>query len=128
MRVIKFRGKRVYDGLWVEGDLVTSLTPKGSMVRKPAINTTEGTIGTFFVIPQTVGQYTGLNNKNGKEIYEGDIVRTSVAKNDIGLVEWHCERAAFVVHMKSSTQWYRLDKRDQIIGNIHDNPELLKGG
>lgn len=47
MRTIKFRGKRLDNGLWVDGDLITNLTPQGSMTKSPAINTTYGTIGTF---------------------------------------------------------------------------------
>ena len=80
------------------------------------------------VDPDTVGQFTGLYDREDNEIFEGDIVRTSVAKDDIGLVEWHSEHAAFVVHMKGSSQWYPLDKGDKIIGNVHDNPSLLEGG
>ena len=85
-------------------------------------------VGGYEVDPDTVGQFTGLYDREGNEIFEGDIVRTSVAKDDIGLVEWHSEHAAFVVHMKGSSQWFHLDKRDKIIGNIHDTPSLLEGG
>ena len=74
MRTIKFRGKRSDNGIWIDGDLVTNLTPKGKMTKYPAIHTIYGTIGTFFVQPETVGQFTGLHDRNGKEIYEGDIV------------------------------------------------------
>lgn len=117
MREIKFRGKRFDTGVWVYGYLADE-----NYIND--INTFD--LSSIEVDSDTVGQYTGLNDANGKEIYEGDIVRTSVAKNDIGLVEWNCERVAFVVHMKGSAQCYRLDKRDQIIGNIHDNPELME--
>ena len=73
-RIIKFRGKRLDNWLWVDGDLVTSLTPKGSMTKFPAIHTTYGTIGTFFIQPETVGQFVGLYDRNEKEVYEHDYI------------------------------------------------------
>lgn len=74
MKTIKFRGKKKYDGIWAEGDLKTSLVPNGSMIPCPAISTTEGTIGTFFVKPDTVCQFIGLYDKNEKEVYEHDYI------------------------------------------------------
>lgn len=127
MRMIKFRGKRIDNGMWIEGDLKTSLTPKGSMVRKPAICTIEGTIGTFFVVPETIGQFTGRLDRNNKEVYEGDIV-VIYYQNDkscIGRVIF-CDMA-FCVKTKenvifNSGDFYGIE----IIGNIYDNPEFLK--
>lgn len=74
MKTIKFRGKKKYDGIWAEGDLKTSLVPNGSMIPCHAISTTEGTIGTFFVKPDTVCQFIGLYDKNEKEVYEHDYI------------------------------------------------------
>ncbi len=138
MRTIKFRGKRSDNGLWVDGDLVTSLTPKGKMTKYPAINTIYGTIGTFFVQPETVGQFTGLHDRNGKEIYEGDIVNfddttyNPYASSYTGEVVSY--RGCWCV--KNETDYgvfypnlFRddfADRKTTLLGNIHDNPELLK--
>lgn len=127
MRGIKFRGKRLTDGKWIYGDFFRN--------RGKSFITTDGIVENplaswqdYNVDPDTVGQFTGIYDRKGSEIYEGDIVRTSVSKNGIALVEWHCEHAAFVVHMKGSDQWYHLYKGYEKIGNIHDNPSLLEGG
>ena len=127
MREIKFRGKRLTDGKWIYGDFFRN--------RRKAFITTDEIVENplaswqdYNVDPDTVGQFTGIYDRKGSEIYEGDIVRTSVSKNGIALVEWHCEHAAFVVHMKGSDQWYHLYKGYEKIGNIHDNPSLLGGG
>lgn len=122
MREIKFRGKDALTGKWAYGDLVHNK----KITETDLVDRTM--VGGYEVDPDTVGQFTGLYDREGNEIFEGDIVRTSVAKDDIGLVEWHSGHAAFVVHMKGSSQWFHLDKRDKIIGNIHDTPSLLEGG
>lgn len=138
MRTIKFRGKRLDNELWVDGDLVTSLTPKGSMTKCPAIHTTNGTIGTFFVQPETIGQCTGLHDRNGKELYDGDIVSWITGRDgkgfmELGRVEWKQEELQYRIVNRFKTLDGResttslLFKRDLTIrGNVHDNPELLE--
>lgn len=84
----------------------------------------------YAVDPATVGQYTGLKDKNGREIYEEDIIKT-----DFSYATW----IGFVHFNKGNFELVDSDKNGQyltlsvlsdieIIGNIHDNPELLKGG
>ena len=143
---IKFRGKCFNNGLWIDGDLITSLTPKGKMTKCPAIHTTYGTIGTFFVQSETVGQYIGLRDKHGKEAYIGDIVRfTPKVLNIIGsgYVKTDYELLAVIdtdeynhsilciLHDKGrfkKGEFYHIEGvlNGEIIGNQYDNHELLE--
>lgn len=128
MRKIEFKGKRKDNGEWIYGSLIIS---KGNYY------ITEGycEIGTFDlnfikyeVIPETIGQYTGLKDKNGKKIFEGDIVKTY--NNEICIVIYNYNQFGLSVVDKSKTYgWVDfIEYNLEIIGNIWDNPELLKEG
>ena len=120
MREIKFRGKDKNNN-WVYGD-IGHLRDIQAVIMEYA----EEDFGSYFsehiVVPETISQFTGLYDKNGKEIYENDIVKNTL---DIGVVEYKTKHSAFVV--KGWEYGYALwkDKTIEIIGNIFDNPELL---
>lgn len=129
-REIKFRGKRIYNGMWMEGDLKTDLVPKGSMLPCPAISTTKGTIGTFFVKTDTVGQFTGKYDKNGKEIYEGDILR-HLNGNTFQVLYSNRTTSFILISISHKEVGLDLGIYDtgncfEVIGNIYDNKELLE--
>ena len=118
MREILFRGKSRNNGKWYEGDL-------GTVAHKRFID--DGIVNER-VIPETVGQYTGLTDKNGKKIFEGDILK-GAWETVFQVVYDDCYlgfRAKEKDGMHNCIDYYGLD-RLEIIGNIHDNPELLKG-
>jgi uncharacterized phage protein (TIGR01671 family) len=84
------------------------------------------------VSPATVGQYTGLIDKNGAKIFEGDIVDMmpvgSETNQDVGVIEWRDGYGLFVARITQTKSW-NLSPNDtiEVIGNIHDNPEILEG-
>lgn len=128
MRTIKFRGRRTSDRKWIYGDL-KKLEPFGFFIH--------GYDGEFClnfgVDTETVGQFTGLYDKNGKEIYEGDILRIGNIQGDVCEVKWNETVCAFGVcfycenEFDKSTlgEWLKREKNIAIIGNIHDNGKLL---
>lgn len=120
MREYLFRGKRKDNGEWVEGYLY--ITHNG--VYEIGCYNTQMNIErwTFEVDPATVGQFTGLMDKNGKRIFEGDIVR-DVDTGNIRTVEYHRNRFVFVSLLRHFFDVI-YEEDWEVIGNIHDNPEL----
>lgn len=135
MREILFRGKatnrdpnRSYrtkykNGDWVYG-LLTDVENYAGFSEMTNINGVSG----IEVDKNTVGQFTGLTDKNGEKIFEGDIVDILTENEEIGVVKW--DDGGFIVSADGFCVDFQhnINGTDvEIIGNIHDNPELLGG-
>lgn len=131
MRTIEFRGKELNTGEWIYGDYST-----GGFIHPDATETVRHFIYAdmlYDVDPETVGQFTGLYDKDGKEIYEGDILGR---KDGGALLKVEFRHGAFgyeycgEFHSWAGNHNFTFNPFDTdvdfaIIGNIHDNPELL---
>lgn len=127
MREILFRGKRIDNGEWVYGNLnygtIEIKSIKGSYyISDFDVNPWDKKF--YPVIPESVGQYTGLTDKNGKKIFEGDIIfDPELKENHIVMFDegGFCTEEMFL-------QFYLcFDEMEvEVIGNIYDNPELLE--
>lgn len=123
MEEILFRGKRLANGEWVYGFIIktfdTYYIPDKDYDKHIA----------YKIIPETVGQYTGLCDKNGKKIFEGDIMAfTAYGFDYVGTVEFAYGSASVMCEHASPFLDQAISKHGAyIIGNMHDNPELLKG-
>lgn len=141
MREILFRGKRIDTGEWAEGSLLTCGEGRYFIAINPSLalgptakdkienETLWGFYPFFEVDSETIGQYTGLTDGNGKKIFEGDICRMK-ADRLRGYGATIFSDGAFVLCDKThkQTRYYPLypDGRFVAIGNIHDNPELVE--
>lgn len=139
MREIKFRGKRTDTGEWVYGDLIEN-QGRFFIYHATSETTLKDEDNSIIVLAEevnldTVGQYTGLHDKNGKETYEDDILRVYDGKRYFNIVvKWSEEAMAFMACYcdgnQSPLSWFsNLLSRTyeiEVIGNIHDNPELLE--
>ena len=136
MREILFRGKDIETGEWVFG--FYSMQSFGRGFAPAIIQFDGGSTVPLLVNSKTVGQYTGLRDKNSAMIFEGDIVKcdsgfiTEVVFGHftIGSDSWGVEHSTpgFVCKYSDGSGHHGLDPDVEVIGNIHDNPELLAGG
>ena len=124
MREILFRGKRTVNGKWVEGYAFKQRNPENIEESYIRVHETD-----FNVIPETVSQFTGLADKNGRKIFEGDIVRYGDGIYRV-IFEQRNGTAYFGIAISEIETWYFGNnvpaKQMEVIGNICDNPELLE--
>lgn len=129
-REILFRGKCLKKNDWHEGDLI-----QGN-----SVNCYENTAGKSFIVgwylgsiemievdPKTVGQFIGLRDKNGKRIFEGDVLKVLTSSNFFVEVYFH-ENAMFTCReiTKGAPCSQIYAKESEVVGNIYENPELLE--
>lgn len=125
MREILFRGKCVANGEWVQGYICRyGLTGKEKDYIIPDY---ASALYTAEIDPETIGQYTGLIDVNGRKIFEGDIVWNSY-NEDYGKIEWDNDTARFIITCSTFTANFNSvwDEELEIVGNVYDNPELIK--
>lgn len=139
MREILFRGKRIDNGEWVYGYYICKQDPL-----LPGIDTNvivifdENSMSVWNKVdPSTIGQYTGLNDKNGTKIFEGDILRVSKYRETyLSKIVFNEKTAGFEfwwrftcgAYGEQATGMYNMAQFEdvEVIGNIHDSPELLE--
>ena len=122
MREIIFRGKRADNGEWVYGSLITERNMFDGNLMTMHIQDIEEPYDDNLIDDETVGQYTGLTDKNGVKVFEEDIVRIFDGEYFSGVVKYSNEQGSFTVDDTSLHYWV---SDIEVIGNIHDNPDLL---
>ena len=137
MREILFRGKRIDNGEWVEGAFLNDRD--GAFYICPAVSDisygdggNRRRIGCWYKVdPSTVGQYAGLKDKNGKRIFEGDIVKTDKFSepNKQYIIKYDLQFGAFIGQDRYNVYFVTFDGDSgefEVIGNITDNQDLLE--
>lgn len=131
MREIKFRGKLIDIDEWVYGNYDTSIEDGdngGTEVYYEEINTLLTYINSQLVYPETVGQYTGLKDRKGRDIFEGDIVAEGTINY---VVAFYAGAWRLKQNIDGDTWWkslyrYVANFRVEVIGNVYENPEFMK--
>jgi len=133
MRPIKFRGKRIDTGEWVYGNYIEKIDPTkkestfwAALIHDRALTAVE-------VCRSTVDQFTGRMDNKKMEIYENDLCIINTISDTIRLVIF--DKGSFCFSFKAKSGYYVIypirgfnDDEIEIVGNVDDNPELLKGG
>ena len=132
MMEILFRGKRATNGDWVYGDFVHGNERKSLRDSIFVYDSETQSFNDYEINQSTLGQYTGLTDKNGKRIFEGDVAKVLQDKYK-GIAYVGFENGTFMMYPKKGniyertlwSYWYN-DWDVEVIGNITDNPELLE--
>lgn len=138
MREILFRGKRADNGEWIYGSLLVDYPCCKNGVDETVklysildFKTNEEEVKKVEVIPETVGQYIGLTDKNGKKIFEGDIVIDEQSGYEY-IIKWFQEYACYALADKRGNMVFDAYEIDMflndliVVGNIHDNSEYME--
>jgi uncharacterized phage protein (TIGR01671 family) len=137
MRDILFKGKRKDNGEWICGYYVKSRYYEGGTIHlivdtENEYDDYDGFSLQYEIDPDTLCQYTGLTDRNGTKIFESDIVTSTEFCPDnegYGVIQWHDDEAMFVV--EDDNCYYDFDHifggELEVIGNVFDNPELIRG-
>ena len=133
MREIKFRGKRISNDAWVYGGIYNTYHPNYDSDCYAICADGKD----YFVEQSTIGQFTGLHDNNGKEIYEGDVVKVfcdcggyfTDNKEILGVIQWNDIFACWSIsyeHIRSGQDESLCNQIEniEVIGNIYDNPNL----
>ena len=124
-REILFRGKRLSNGEWAYGFIIKTFGIYYIIDKDDNKNIA------YKIIPETVGQYTGLTDKNGKKIFEGDIVKTDKFSepNKQYIIKYDLQFGAFIGQDRYDLSFVTFDGDSgefEVIGNVTDNPDLLE--
>ena len=127
MREILFRGKQVDNGEWVYGAYygLCRMTNKAGDFGYAHLIRQSNDEPLYRVDPETVGEYTGLTDKNGKRIFEGDILSDGDDTYKVMFEEgvFQIDNSHYITGLYVAIH---IEKIDEVIGTIHDNPELLE--
>ena len=121
MREILFRGKKIYTNEWTEG---VAFPHDNNEVAIFSQHPMDGSLVGREVYPETVGQFTGLTDKNGKKIFEGDIIEHKGKRYSINYLLHY---ARFLAVTPNNAPCVFAYQYGEVIGNIYDNSELLGG-
>lgn len=125
MRDILFKAKRINNGEWEEGFLFKQMAIDDRMYF--AIEVIDKTVKSYEVDETTICQYTGLTDKDGNKIWENDIVYIPYMNLEDSYCRVIFRGGAFIGEMADGCEDSLLNRKAEVIGNIFDNPELLKG-
>ena len=136
-REILFKGKRIFDGEWIEGTVLNIKGEENPRIATSCLIGEQGEpliVAAYEIDPETLCQYTGLTDKNDKRIWENDIVQHVQRRAQRGVnlrVSWHTFKASWVLSKKGWMYNHFFEEGVEpedveVIGNFFDNPELLE--